>query len=61
MQRTRTLDFCLVIEGELVLVLDTEEVTVRKGDIVVQRGTNHAWSNRGTQPAVLAVAMHDAL
>lgn len=60
MHRTRTLDFCLVIEGELTLVLDTQEVVLRKGDIVIQRGTNHAWSNPATRPAVLAIASHDA-
>jgi uncharacterized cupin superfamily protein len=60
MQKTRTLDFCIVIEGEVVLVLDTQEVTLHKGDIVIQRGTNHAWSNHSTRPAVIAIASHDA-
>jgi len=59
MQKTRTLDFCIVIEGEIVLVLDTQEVAARKGDFIVQRGTNHAWSNRSKRPAVLAIASHD--
>ena len=45
MQKTQTLDFCLVLEGEITLVLDTEEVQLKAGDTVVQRGTNHAWSN----------------
>jgi mannose-6-phosphate isomerase-like protein (cupin superfamily) len=60
MQKTRTLDFCLVLEGEITLVLDTEEVTLHAGDIVVQRGTNHAWSNRSEQPCVIAFSVHDA-
>lgn len=60
MQRTPTVDFCFVLEGQLVLVLDTEEVVVRAGEIVVQRGTNHAWSNRSDEPAVAAIASHDA-
>ena len=59
MQKTRTLEFGIVLEGELVLVLDTQEVTVKKGDFVVQRGTNHAWSNRTDKPAVIAIATHD--
>ena len=59
MQMTRTLDFCFVIEGELVLVLDTQEVLLQVGDVVIQRGTNHAWSNRSSQRAVLAMASHD--
>jgi mannose-6-phosphate isomerase-like protein (cupin superfamily) len=59
MQKMRTLDFGIVLEGEIVLVLDTQEATVKKGDFIVQRGTNHAWSNRSKQPAVLAIASHD--
>jgi len=59
MQKTRTLDFCLVIEGEITLVLDTEEVRLKAGDTVVQRGANHAWSNRSDQPCVVAFSSHD--
>jgi uncharacterized cupin superfamily protein len=60
MQKTRTLDFCLVLEGEIALVLDTGEVNLKAGDTVVQRGTNHAWSNRSTQLCVIAISSHDA-
>jgi hypothetical protein len=60
MQRTRTLDFCLVLEGEITLVLDTAEVELRAGDTVVQRGTNHAWSNRSDKPCTIAFSLHDA-
>jgi uncharacterized cupin superfamily protein len=59
MQKTRTLDFCIVLEGEIVLVLDAQEVRLKAGEIVVQRGTNHAWSNRSTRPAVVAISSHD--
>jgi uncharacterized cupin superfamily protein len=59
MQRTRSLDFCIVLEGEIVLVLDTQEVALKAGEIVVQRGTNHAWSNPSSRPAVVAIAAHD--
>jgi quercetin dioxygenase-like cupin family protein len=59
MQKTRTLDFGIVLEGEIVLVLDTQEVRLKAGDFVVQRGTNHAWSNRSNIPAVVAIASHD--
>jgi mannose-6-phosphate isomerase-like protein (cupin superfamily) len=59
MQKARTLDFCLVLEGEITLVLDTEEVELKAGDIVVQRGTNHAWSNRTERPCVIAFTVHD--
>ena len=60
MQKTRTLDLCIVLEGEIVLVLDTQEVTVKQGDFVINRGGNHAWSNRSGKPAVVAIASHDA-
>jgi uncharacterized cupin superfamily protein len=60
MQKTRTLDLCLVLEGEITLVLDTEEVELKAGDTVVQRGTNHAWSNRSEKPCVVAISSHDA-
>ena len=59
MQKTHTLEFGIVLEGEIVLVLDTQEVKLKAGDFVVQRGTNHAWSNRSNQPAVVAIASHD--
>ena len=58
MQKTRTLDFCIVLEGEIVLVLDAQEVALKAGDLVVQRGTHHAWSNRSSAPAVVAIASH---
>jgi len=60
MQKTRTLEHCLILEGEITLVLDTEEVDLKAGDIVVQRGTNHAWSNRSERPCVIAFSAHDA-
>jgi hypothetical protein len=59
-QKTPTLDFCLVLEGEITLVLDTTEVHLTAGDTVVQRGTNHAWSNRSDRPCVIAFSSHDA-
>jgi mannose-6-phosphate isomerase-like protein (cupin superfamily) len=60
MQKTRTLDFCIVLEGEITLVLDTEEVELKAGDTVVQRGASHAWSNRSDRPCTLAISSHDA-
>ena len=59
MQKTRTLDLCLVLEGEITLVLDTQEVHLKAGDSVVQRGTNHAWSNRSNAPCTIAFSIHD--
>jgi hypothetical protein len=46
MHRTQSVDYGVVIEGELTLLVDEGEVTVRPGSVVVQRGTNHAWANR---------------
>jgi len=46
MHRTRTLDYAVVIEGQIVLVLDDSEVVLGPGDVAVQRGTDHAWENR---------------
>jgi uncharacterized cupin superfamily protein len=60
MQRTRTLDFCVILDGEITLVLDTQEVQLAAGDTVVQRGTNHAWSNRSSRPCTIAISSHDA-
>ena len=59
MQKTRTLDFALVIEGEITLVLDLEEVQLKAGDTVVLRGVNHAWSNRSVNPCTVAFSSHD--
>ena len=58
--KARTLDFCMVLEGEITLVLDLEEVHLKAGDTVVQRGTGHAWSNRSGKPCVIAISSHDA-
>jgi hypothetical protein len=46
MHRTETIDYGIVLEGELTLILDEGETVVRAGDIVIQRGTNHGWANR---------------
>ena len=59
MQKTRTLDLCLVLEGEITLVLDAHEVGMRAGEIAVLRGANHAWSNRSSKPARVSVCTHD--
>jgi hypothetical protein len=60
MQKTQTLDFCLIVEGEITLVLDTTEVHLKAGDTVVQRGTNHAWSNRSNRLCRIVFSSHDA-
>jgi hypothetical protein len=60
MHRTKTLDYAVVIEGEVVLILDDSEVVLRKSDVVVQRGTDHAWENRSDKLARLAFIHIDA-
>ena len=57
--RTASVDYGIVLEGEITLVLDDSEVTLRAGDIVVQRGTDHAWANRGDVPARVAFILVD--
>ncbi|GGO76465.1 cupin [Marinobacterium nitratireducens] len=59
MHRTETLDYGIVTEGEVWLVLDDDEVHLRRGDIVVQRGTNHAWSNRTAEMARMVFILLD--
>ncbi len=60
MHRTRTLDYVIVIEGELVLILDDCEAILKAGDVVVQRGTDHAWENRSRNLARAAFFHIDA-
>jgi ethanolamine utilization protein EutQ (cupin superfamily) len=57
--RTETLDYGIVLEGELVLIMDEGETTVWAGDIVVQRGTNHGWANRTDKPCRIAFILID--
>ena len=54
MHRTRTLDYAVVIEGEIVLVLSDSEVVLGPGEVAVQRGTDHAWENRTDKIARMA-------
>lgn len=60
MHKTRTVDYAILLSGEVTLLLDEGEVDLRPFDVVVQRGTNHDWVNRGTTPALLAFVMIDA-
>jgi mannose-6-phosphate isomerase-like protein (cupin superfamily) len=60
MHRTESLDYGVVLEGEITLLLDDAEVTLGPGDIVVQRGSNHAWSNRSTRVCRMVFFLCDA-
>jgi quercetin dioxygenase-like cupin family protein len=59
MHRTETVDYGIVLEGEIVLIMDEGETTVRAGDIVVQRGTNHGWANRTDRNCRIAFILID--
>jgi len=59
MHRTETIDYAIVLAGEITMVLDDSEVALKAGDIVVQCGTNHAWSNRSAAPCVIAFVLID--
>ena len=58
--RTRSLDYVIVLEGEITLLLDDGEVRLRAGDVVVQQGTNHAWINPGASTCRLGMVFIDA-
>ena len=57
MHRSETIDYGVVLSGEIVLVLDKEEVELKAGDVFVQRATNHAWSNRSNLPCRIAFVL----
>jgi len=59
MHRTESVDYALILSGEITMLLDDEEVLLKAGDIVVQGGTNHAWSNRSNAPCVIAFILID--
>ncbi len=59
MHRTETIDYGIVLEGELVLIMDEGETTVRAGDIVIQRGTNHGWANRSDRNCRICFVLID--
>ena len=60
MHRTETLDYVLVLSGEIEMDMDDSVVKLKAGDVMVQRGTNHAWINRSKAPARVAFVLIDA-
>src|SRR5262245_24400924 len=60
MHRTDTIDYVIVLSGEIDMEMDASTVKLKAGDVLVQRGTHHAWQNRGTAPARLAFVLIDA-
>ena len=60
MHRTETIDYVIVIEGEIEMDMDDSTVQLKAGDILIQRGTNHAWANRSNRRARVAFVLVDA-
>jgi mannose-6-phosphate isomerase-like protein (cupin superfamily) len=60
MHRTSTVDYIIVLKGEIHAIMETSEVLLRTGDVLVQRGTNHSWSVRGAEPCVIAAVLVNA-
>jgi len=60
MHKTNTIDYIAVLKGEIYAILDKGETLLRPGDVFIQRGTNHSWSVRGSEPCVIAVVLVDA-
>jgi quercetin dioxygenase-like cupin family protein len=60
MHRTETIDYVIVMQGELDMDMDDSTVKLKAGDVMVQRGTNHSWVNRGTEVARAAFVLIDA-
>lgn len=58
--KTDTIDYYVILKGELHMTLDVGEVLCREGDVIVQRSTNHGWDNRSGKPAVFAEILIDA-
>ena len=59
MHRTESIDYGVVIDGEMTLILDDAEVALSQGSVVIQRGTNHAWANRSGRPCRMLVVLID--
>lgn len=60
MHITPTVDYAIVLQGEIVAIMDKDETTLKTGDVLIQRGTNHAWENRQPQIARVAFVLVDA-
>ena len=60
MHRTETIDYVIVLSGKIEMEMDDSTIELKAGDVLVQRGTNHAWINRGTEAARVAFILIDA-
>ena len=60
MHRTRTLDYAMILSGEIDMMLDDNSVHLKQGDVIVQQATNHGWVNHGTQPCRILFVLMDS-
>ena len=60
MHRTRTIDYAIIMAGEIDMLLDDTEIHLKAGDVLIQQGTNHSWVNRGSEPCRIAFVLIDA-
>jgi quercetin dioxygenase-like cupin family protein len=60
MHKTATIDYLIVLKGEIHAILDTGETLLKEGDVFIQRGTVHSWSVRGTKPCIIAAILINA-
>ena len=60
MHRTRTVDYAIIMSGEIDMMMDDKTVHLKAGDVVVQQATNHAWINRGKEPCRVLFVLMDA-
>lgn len=58
--KTNSIDYAIVLKGEIYALMDEGEVLLKAGDVLIQRGTNHAWSNRTDEPCTVAFVLIDA-
>jgi quercetin dioxygenase-like cupin family protein len=58
--RTESIDYAVVMAGEIDMLLDDGEIHLKAGDVLIQQGTNHAWVNRGSEPCRIAFVLIDA-
>ena len=60
MHRTRTLDYAMILSGEIDMMLDDTSVHLKQGDVIVQQATNHGWVNHGSQPCRILFVLMDS-
>ena len=60
MHKTDSVDYIVLLKGEVTALLDLSEVPMKPFDVLIQRGTNHGWANYGTEPALLVAVLVDA-